>query len=257
MPEALSDDRWLAIRELCEGEAPTHVRVARACGVYVKTISARAGEDGWKTLDFRYKRVGAAHRAMITLAAELREGHEADPVEEEPAFVAGAPAAEPLSGLPPAERIARMGAILARRTEAMLMKVEAGQPLEGRQVAALSGLVQLAERIAVLAREEAGEKQRKSDEKLADVLRRIDRRIVELAYVGARFVLVHQCGVDPAWVDRHFPEGALGADVRAAPPAAPPKLPLPRLKGGGRPPKAPPQGPDGQVPADRAKGVRA
>lgn len=238
MPEALSDERWLAIRELCEGGLPTHPRVAAAAGIYVKSISKRVGEEGWKTLDFRFKRVAAAHRAMIALADALRQGHEVDEVEEEPAILPEAPAAEPLSGLPPGERIARMGAILARRTEAMLMKVEAGQPLEGRQVAALSGLVQLAERIAVLAREEAGEKQRQSDEKLADVLRRIDRRIVELSYVGARFVLVYQCGVDPAWVDRHFPEGALGADVRAAPPAAPPKLPLPRLKGGGRPPKA-------------------
>jgi hypothetical protein len=195
MPEALSDARWAAIRTLAEGALPTHERLAAATGVYVKTISRRAGQEKWRTLDFRRKRVGAAHRVMIDLAARAAAGEELDPVDQETdlaegGFGAAEPgeAMEPWPDLPPAERAARIGAALTRHTETMLRRVEAGQPLESRQVAALSSLVQLSERIALLAREEAREQQAKSDEERAELLQRINDRIVALAEeLGAQF----------------------------------------------------------------------
>jgi len=187
---------------------PTHGRVAKACGVYVKTISARAGEDKWKTLDFRFKRVIAAHRALIRVADEARAGEELDPVEDEPEMLPAVEAVEveALGDLPPGERIARMGAILARRTEAILMKVEAGHPIEGRQVAALSNLVQLAERIAVLARAEAGKQQKESDEDLSECMRWINERIIELAVGEIRRLAHCRWGLPQDEIDRMVPE---------------------------------------------------
>jgi len=207
MPEWMTAERWEGIRELCEGGLPTHGRVAKACGVYVKTMSARAGEDKWKTLDLRRKRVIAAHRAMIRAADEARAGEELDPVEDEPEMLPAVEEAqvEPLGDLPPGERIARMGAILARRTEAMLMKVEAGQPLEGRQVAALSALVQLSERIAVLAREEAGARRKTSNAELALTFRKINWRMIVLSRDESRRTLIEDFGLTEAEVDERLP----------------------------------------------------
>jgi hypothetical protein len=187
--------------------APTHVRVAACADVYVTTVSRRAAKEDWKTLDFRRPRVRAAHRAMIELAALARAGEELDavapeaeelecvepdggfgegPVEEPPQ------ALEPLSDEGPEERIARIGDILTRRTDAMLRRVEAGRPLEGRQVAALAAMVQLAERIAVLAREQVVKKQKESEDELRETLKKIDDRIVYLARCHAQWILVRR-----------------------------------------------------------------
>jgi hypothetical protein len=44
--QALSDEQWTAIREIVEGEPPTHVRIAAGIGVYQTTISRRAAKEG-------------------------------------------------------------------------------------------------------------------------------------------------------------------------------------------------------------------
>lgn len=204
MPEALSDARWAAIRGLREGTAlPTNECVAEASGVYVKTIARRASDEGWKVLDFRHKRVGAAYHAMMQLAAHVRAGEELDPAGEldetdEDAASGGlegwigageAKELAPLADLPPAERVARIGAMLTRRTETLLQRVEAGRPIESRQVAALASLVQLSERIAVLAREDEKQELRKGDDELAAILARVNDRIIYLAReLAARLV---------------------------------------------------------------------
>lgn len=223
MPEALSDAQWAAIRELVEGGLPTHQRVAHASGVYVKTISRRAGDEKWRTLDFRHKRVGAAHRAMIRLAAEVRAGVELDPdgadeedvalgdggAGEADGWAAGPHGDEALPPLPDEDmedRLARISDLLSRRTLDMLRHAEAGRPLERRQVAALTALTQLAERMAVMARSHAARHQAQEDESRADVLAQIHERIVQLAHEMAREVL-GELGVDQAEIDRALPPG--------------------------------------------------
>jgi hypothetical protein len=60
-------------------------------------------------------------------------------------------------------------------------KLEAGLPLEARQVAALEWLVAVCERIAVMAREQADKERRLGDAEPAATYLRLQRRIVELA----------------------------------------------------------------------------
>ena len=114
------------------------------------------------------------------------------------------PELEPLPELPPAERAARLKAMLTDRMEAMLRRAEAGQPIEGRQVTALASLAQLAERIAPTpdggsadAFAASVEARTRSDEELADALQSIDDRIVYLASQYAMEILVSQ-GVSEA-----------------------------------------------------------
>jgi hypothetical protein len=206
MPEALSDAQWAGIRELLEGEPPTHERVARAANVYVKSISLRAGKDGWRTLDFRFGRVRTAHRAMIQLAAMARAGEELDPVEEPEIWGGAALPAPAESGREgegerendetPQERLARIGEMLTRQTEELLRRADSGRPIEARQVQALAGLVKISEHIAVLAETDAVERQQRSDEELAGMLEKIDDRIIYLACTHAQRILAQHGIVD-------------------------------------------------------------
>jgi hypothetical protein len=209
MPEAISDAQWAGIRELLEGEPPTHERVARAANVYVKSISLRAGEDSWRTLDFRFGRVRSAHQAMIRLARMAKDGEPLDPVEEPESWIEEEEREmvgpdEPLSAQ---ARLARTNDMLSRRIEALLRRAGDGRPIETRQVAALKGLVELSERIAALAGEEIRKEQQKSDEELAGMLGLIDDRIVYLALGHAQRILAAHGIVDEA-VEQALAEAA-------------------------------------------------
>ena len=72
----------------------------------------------------------------------------------------------------------------------VLRRAEAGRPLDRRHVAALSTMVQLAERIAVLARDQIVKEGMKSDEEMAKVLNRVNNRIIYLACELAQQILV-------------------------------------------------------------------
>lgn len=89
--------------------------------------------------------------------------------------------------------------------EAILARVEAGLPVESRQVAALATLVQLSERIAVMARAEVNKQVVKGDEELAATLEKIDNRIVYLATAHARTILRKRCGMTEAEIDAVIP----------------------------------------------------
>ncbi len=207
MPEALSEAQWSGIRELLEGEPPTHERVARAARVGVKTISGRAGRDGWRTLNFCFGRVRSAHRDMIELARMARDGEELDPVDrpvEEPEMWTQEDRGklpEPADGLSPQERLARTNGMLARRMEALLVRAEDGRPIETRQVAALNGMVQLSERIAALSETGVAQAQIHSDEELAGVLETVNNRIIHLARCFAGQILIEN-GMSEAEAER-------------------------------------------------------
>lgn len=200
MPEALGDERWAAIRAICEGAAPTNERVALAAGIYVKTISRKATAEGWRMLDFRRPRVRTAQKAMVEIAARAAAGEELDPVDEDAdeaedgaagAALAIEPLAiEPLADLPPFERAQWLQDMLTRRSEEMLQRAAAGQPIESRQVAALSAMVGLAERIGALSPEDLRQHSKASDDELAAMLEKIDERIVVLAAAHARNCLL-------------------------------------------------------------------
>jgi uncharacterized membrane protein YccC len=155
---------------------------------------------------------------MIELAAQAAAGELPDeemPEEAEDggfepgAAEEGAPrglaALEPLPNEGAQERLARIGDMLTRQADMVLRRAEAGRPLDRRQVAALSAMVQLAERISVLAREQVVKEQAESDEDLAETLKKIDDRIVYLAREHARWILIkHGMSEAEAAVDGRF-----------------------------------------------------
>ena len=63
MRETVTDAQWAGARELAEGQAPTHTRIAAAMGIHFSNLCHRATQDGWKKLDFGRGRVKKAHEA--------------------------------------------------------------------------------------------------------------------------------------------------------------------------------------------------
>ena len=116
----------------------------------------------------------------------------------------------PTQAAPPGQRAARVGAVLAGRLERLLTEVEAGQPVDPKEVATLSSLVQLSDRIAALAEAQADVEARQRDDDLRNMLRRIDDRIIYLATAHARALLVEEFGIAQAEVDTKLP--ALGPE---------------------------------------------
>ncbi|GLS32789.1 hypothetical protein GCM10007937_44990 [Mesorhizobium albiziae] len=121
----------------------------------------RAGAEGWRTLDFRCPQVRAAHNTMIELAAQAAAGALPDEEAPEETQDEGSPMGETDEGALAAMKPlpdesaqtwrARIGGMLTRQTNMVLRRAAAGHPLDRRQVAALSTMVQLTERIAALA----------------------------------------------------------------------------------------------------------
>ena len=210
MPDALPDERWAGIRALCEGQPPTHERVAMACGVGPKSIAKRAGQESWRTLDFRFKRVRGAWNHTMELAARAGAGEELDremePIPDDPFEMPPVEAFDPDGEDDPEGRIARIGAMLSFRAEAMLKSAVAGRPLEARQVAALSAMVQLSDRLAAIAREHAQKREALGDEDLAETFRVIDDRILYLARCEARRLLTEVFGIAQEEVDAKVPD---------------------------------------------------
>lgn len=107
------------------------------------------------------------------------------------------PAAEPASALAvpdwdrmdPVELLANASGFVARQVGRLIENADRrGGRLDKAQLEGLAALGKMMDRWEVLAAERTKDNKKKSDEKLADVFKRIDRRIVELAVEGAQFL---------------------------------------------------------------------
>jgi hypothetical protein len=159
MPKGVpvSDVRWAALRELREGEPPTFPRLAAAAELHQVTIRDYALRHGWEKQP--YRRSGS--RPAAWAAIELPDGE-----------------------LPPEELRARLAAVMPKLLSRFVTLAERGN-LDKPDVDAMLGVMRVLERAEALAAELAITEQKRSDEELADLLKRIDDRIVELAEVHA------------------------------------------------------------------------
>lgn len=259
MGRGISEAQWLAARELSEGEPPTRVRVAAVLGVDNSHIYARAAAEGWRTIDHRNQEIRGLYREVQTIAAALsgREPPEAEladlpnadgreavgPDEPPPPIGAPAdtsrpagegaargPAGEPAPALAvpewdrmdPVELLANASGFVARQVGRLIENADRrGGRLDKAQVEGLAALGKMMDRWEVLAAERARDNKKKSDDKLADVFRRIDRRIVELAVEGAQFLDQRRRRGRGAARRRGMADaGAPGADTDLAKPAS-------------------------------------
>lgn len=209
----ITDQQWAAARAIAEGNPGTHALIAACMGVHATTVSHRSTQDKWETIDYRHGRIRRAMADVAELSRRVRAGEELEAVGEGVEDAGGGAGAvepveepEPWPDEPPAARMARIGAVLTRHTETILRRMEAGRPLDSRQVASLSGLVALCDRIAAMAREEATRQEAQSDDDLAETMRTIDMRIIYLARGEARRLAAEVFGIPQEEVDAKLPE---------------------------------------------------
>ncbi|MCR5858906.1 hypothetical protein [Mesorhizobium sp. J428] len=89
----------------------------------------------------------------------------------------------------PVELLANASGFVARQVGRLIENADRrGGRLDKAQVEGLAALGKMMDRWEALAAERTKDNKKKSDEKLADVFKRIDRRIVELAVEGAEFL---------------------------------------------------------------------
>lgn len=179
----VSLERWAALRALREGEAPTFPRLAAATDLNVTTIRDRASRYNWAKQPFQSLREREAWAGRRRGAAALEAGDVTTPDLAELATLTR-----------PEDQIAWLGDYLVRALAKLIASANAGV-LEKAEVDALTSLMRLLERAKVLAvtPENEGGNQFDDDADLADALRRIDDRIIELAEAHAKWLVRGEC----------------------------------------------------------------
>lgn len=187
--------QWLAARAISEGAPPTRRRVAAVMGCDDSAVYARAGEEGWKRLDFRRRDVRDAYRDLIAIAAVEDDddpggsGLPGDDEGDEAWFNVCPPTPEaPEDAVPdvkpgddPVATLARCAAFVARRVDAVISRAEGGRRISKTEIDALLTMTRMMERLETFAAERTKEKEEPGDEELAAILGRINDRIIELA----------------------------------------------------------------------------
>ncbi|MGB6119671.1 MAG: hypothetical protein WBF87_15765, partial [Mesorhizobium sp.] len=207
----VSEQQWACARELTEGRPATRARVAGAVGVDVGSLQARSVREGWRKVDYRRQDVLALHREAVALSASYagvgdfslddEDAGQADNAADVRLDAAGSgsvdDAADEIgegdlvgpvafgSGADPAATMARAQSFLSRQMERLMKRAERGGRLEKTQIDGLVSMSKMIERWMEMIQASAVEQKKKSDEELAEVLDRINAKIVELAQAEA------------------------------------------------------------------------
>jgi hypothetical protein len=206
----ISVGQWLAARALSEGAPPTRRRVAALLGCDDSAVYARAALEAWRTPDFRRPVSQAAHRHFMDVVygdatfEGAADGDGAQPGAFDPDWAEddgvarvvfarvvdgqqAAVAAEPgeAESDDPAEMLSRGARFLSRRLSRLMRQAERGGQISKQEIDNLTAMTRMMDRWETLAKERAKQEETKSDEDLAETLRIIDDRIVELAHEEA------------------------------------------------------------------------
>lgn len=173
----ISAAKKAAMRQLRELLPPTYARLAAIGGVHSVTVREIASRENWSKLDVTRNTVMRAlspkqlvvYEAMLLADSQVGNGDADGVVELE------------LADLPPGD----IGALMVAEMRGILAGLQAGR-FDKARADALLVTIRMAERLGQLdagtARPEIDqEKQTRSDVELAEILERVDQRIVELA----------------------------------------------------------------------------
>lgn len=174
MNRPVSAVKMAGLRELRTGEAPTFTRLAAVSGLNASTIRERARVEGWPSRNYRKKR-----REWSDGRAT---GGTADGVRDELAAEAAEDGSEAEGGAPPGRsRQELLASAVSRQVEGVLLDAESGR-LDKGQIDAVMAMIRMAGEATQVAPAKTEEtKKTRSDEQLAETMRLIDERIVELA----------------------------------------------------------------------------
>lgn len=172
-------ERWAALRALREGENPTFARLAAAAGLHIATLRDRASRDSWA------KRHFPRGKARDDIFPAATAGYGGAPVTLGAAPMALPDQVTPEAGA--ADAGEAVESFLVDEVEGIVADARSGR-IDKTRIEAVLSMIRMVERTEQFRRapkgDEANEKKR-SDDELAELLARIDRRIVELALCHA------------------------------------------------------------------------
>jgi hypothetical protein len=161
-----SPRQWAGIRDFCEGEPPTYALASRASGISATAIRHRAAEEGWAKLDCRTRAGRKGRSGQGALA---------------PAEPDGAAAPEGWEEMPPEARLKWLNDFVARQVARIAAFAEGeGGTLDKARIDALASMIRMLEKSSTFSQERT-ETQVQDDAELAEKLRLVDERVLELA----------------------------------------------------------------------------
>jgi hypothetical protein len=169
MHPPVSPEKRRALRELREREPPTFPRLAVASGLNPATIREMAIVENWEKQKFLGDSIMIPVRRAAVLAADA-----AFEVQ------AGEPSGE-ATGVEPDLAPGNIGALVVGEMMAILTEARRTGRINKVRADALWSMIRVAEHAGKLQPELGQQEQKRSDDELADILARVDERIVELA----------------------------------------------------------------------------
>jgi hypothetical protein len=169
MHPPVSPEKRRALRELREREPPIFPRLAAASGLHPTTIREIASVENWEKQNFLGDTIMIPVRRAAVLAADA--AFEAQ---------AGEPAGEATGGHPDLAP-GNIGTLVVEEMMAILTEARRTGRINKVRADALWSMIRVAERAGKLQPAMGQEEQKRSDEELADILARVDDRIIELA----------------------------------------------------------------------------
>lgn len=168
MHPPVSAEKKEGMRELRELLPPTFPRIAKIAGVHVTTVREIASKENWPKLH--------VPRGTIMQVARIKQ------LEAEKAAQERAEAIRTMQDSADEPPPGDIGALVVGELRAMLAAARAGH-IDKARADALMSIMKLAEKYQAghAGGAPAQEEQKRSDDELAEILERVDRRIVELA----------------------------------------------------------------------------
>lgn len=216
MRRLVSAEQWAAIRALREDAPPTFSALAAATGINHATLRERAAREGWKTQPFQSAAQRAARMklldgcrdnprdmlawaegradalALLAAGGVGRDGGVTGP-DAAGADPGEAGAVAGVEGAALGERLERLAGLLARQVDRIVDRAEAtGARLDRQGIDEVAALLKLSERALSLAAGGRGADdatETRSDDELAEMLRCLDDRVVELAALHAEWLV--------------------------------------------------------------------
>ena len=158
------DEQWAKTRAFCEGRPRTYAYASELFGIPAPTIRERAVREGWIKIDCR-TRAGRRDRVEKAPAAPVALADPPDGWED----------------MAPEQRLEWLNGFVARQVAQIAASAEGeGGALDKVRIDALAAMLRMLEKSETFAKERT-EIRVQDDAELAEKLRLIDERIVELA----------------------------------------------------------------------------
>ena len=170
MHPPVSAEKKEAMRQLRELLPPTFAKLATIAGIHVTTLRDIAARENWPKLH-------APHGTVMQVVRK-KDLEEAEAARERAEALEAL--ADQLVEPPPGD----IAALLVAELRSVLALMQAGR-IEKSRIDTLLSVIKLAERLEKLPPETGNaagqEEQKRSDDELAEILARVDERIIELA----------------------------------------------------------------------------